>query len=512
MPTKVAPKGQKPPGKLPFQKSQKTNSDMSNGQDPKNAATILFEEKIYNGAKIRTLNDSQIQQASAAANELLLDRSNTEKAISAPKLVTLPSAIRSCWPDLFPSVSSAKKSIRKGAFFVRRQTGSDNNEKELELKGKCDTKVFIGDTIFRKVPNYLEPRFRSRGPSTEEIIGRAVGGKLRIAYLDKDLAIVVKPHGMPGHKFHAGTNHNNGDDDDGDQKTNQKSTEAKDINNDDNSSRLVSMHELLLHCLPTSGGTDVLRRPAAVHRLDRPTYGLLVVARTRPCARFLSKVFEERPETLVKRYRAIVHGHMKGLISNEGKPRKGSGTFIRTPLGGKECISEYFIVNKLVAVGHQSTKLESSGLQKQKQQNQQPNQPMYLTLVDLILHTGRKHQLRRHLASLGHPIAGDSRYGNVDAEQCLSMTLGRKSKTLMLAAVEITFLHPISTKSPKAKAPKMVPRREDVTSRYSVLANDSTTLFDASKGTLNVSIAMPESMMQILRNTETIQDSTTNTK
>ena len=65
------------------------------------------------------------------------------------------------------------------------------------------------------------------------------------------------------------------------------------------------------------GENDHFRRPAAIHQLDQQTYGLLIVAKTRPTARFLSNTFGERSKSLVKRYRAIVHGHFDTTADND---------------------------------------------------------------------------------------------------------------------------------------------------------------------------------------------------
>ncbi|MGI9329172.1 MAG: RluA family pseudouridine synthase [Gammaproteobacteria bacterium] len=116
-------------------------------------------------------------------------------------------------------------------------------------------------------------------------------------------------------------------------------------------------------------------RPAfTVHRLDRAASGLLLVAHSKSMAAALSKLFSERE--IEKRYCAVVDGDLSR-----------SPAFIRVeePLDEKEAISEISF-RQLSTDGQRS-------------------------LVDVRIETGRKHQIRRHLAGLGHPVIGDRLYG-----------------------------------------------------------------------------------------------------
>jgi 23S rRNA-/tRNA-specific pseudouridylate synthase len=658
-------------------------SDSINRNRNRNKQKAVFEETIYRGVGL----DVAVAVASAATapndngtGSRSSHVSNSTASFASIISVPLPVAVRSCWPDLFPTMSSAKKSIRKGIFFVKHSNENANSKsnlnsnananasrpnkikankrinstirgkewKKIDLtdyqndddqqlllspqKGKGDTRIFVGDTLLRKLlpatsttvvmtddPNNDDDnnnaqqrqyqqlqRFRTRGPSTDDVISRAIGGKLQLAYLDPHLAVVVKPHGMPVQKvlLLPVTDRKSG----GKAGTVVAATTATANDNDgvdsssknsSNNSRVISMHELLLHCLPpllprpqrpqqqqqqsphsaddrtgkqssnsndididsnddcvgSGGSDDPLRRPAAIHRLDRPTYGLLIVARTRPSARFLGRVFEERTETLVKRYRSIVHGHLPGIIidgdndddkasgkcnendngsiSGDANPSKrDGGTFVRSSLSGKDCLTEYFIVKKLVVAGDgggfhpkvQPPSPAASAATRSKAPQQQ--QKLLLTLVDLVLHTGRKHQLRRHMASLGHPIVGDTRYGRSKDDEILSNALvssllvattttttitntakQQLSLPLMLAAVEITFPHPLGASSSSCSVTMAARTVTDSNSssneakyKYCVMAKDSKHSFDASRRTLNVAISMPDSMQYILRN------------
>jgi tRNA pseudouridine32 synthase/23S rRNA pseudouridine746 synthase len=121
-------------------------------------------------------------------------------------------------------------------------------------------------------------------------------------------------------------------------------------------------------------------RPAfTVHRLDRAANGLILVAHTKTTAAALSAQFRERK--IEKRYRALVRGDFSGHPS----PLR-----IDEPIDGKDAISE-FSLQEVIGDGEHS-------------------------LVDVRIETGRKHQIRRHLAGLGHPVIGDRLYGTGEAD------------------------------------------------------------------------------------------------
>ncbi len=159
-----------------------------------------------------------------------------------------------------------------------------------------------------------------------------------------------------------------------------------------------TVENALSYNLTVSKASDALKWPKPVHRLDKPTGGLLIVAKT---LRVLSQVSEQLHDRQVhKRYRAIVLGRLEG-----------SG-YISDPLDGKHAATRYQSIRTVPSLTCQ-----------------------WLTLVDLWPQTGRYHQIRRHLASLGHPILGDGEYtleGKV-----------LKSKGLFLWSVEVTFQHPV---------------------------------------------------------------------
>lgn len=121
-------------------------------------------------------------------------------------------------------------------------------------------------------------------------------------------------------------------------------------------------------------------RPAfTVHRLDRAANGLILVAHSKRMAAALSKIFQSRK--VEKRYLALVAGD----FSSHPDPLR-----IEQAIDGRNAVSE-FSLRQLGATREQS-------------------------LVDVRIETGRKHQIRRHLADLGHPVVGDRLYGSGEAD------------------------------------------------------------------------------------------------
>lgn len=161
--------------------------------------------------------------------------------------------------------------------------------------------------------------------------------------------------------------------------------------------KFKTVENALAGSLSPSAQPDALRWPRPVHRLDYSTSGLLLVAKTAGAQVFLGQQFEEK--TIRKRYRAVV----TGMPSASGR--------VDEPINDMPAQSEYSAVETVPSL--------RSG---------------QLTLVDLYPLTGRTHQLRIHMAAIGHPIVGDQKYGpegNV-----------LKGKGLFLAAVELSFPHP----------------------------------------------------------------------
>lgn len=146
-------------------------------------------------------------------------------------------------------------------------------------------------------------------------------------------------------------------------------------------------------------------RYAPVHRLDRETSGVLIVAKTRPAARYLSRAFALG--MIKKTYLAVVEGvpsSKKGHITLPLRVEKGYRSRTSPETRGMDALTHYSLLRRLD--GGRS-------------------------LLAVEIETGRTHQIRVHLASIGHPICGDRQYGNA-----------RGGGRLLLHAWKISFPHP----------------------------------------------------------------------
>ena len=156
------------------------------------------------------------------------------------------------------------------------------------------------------------------------------------------------------------------------------------------------------------------KRPELVHRLDRDTSGVILAAKTKPAAGFLGKALQAR--RLDKIYLA--------LVAAAPEPRAGT---INAPLVRQEIGREsYMRVAAPDAPGAQASLSRYRTVAASEEG----------ALVELEPKTGRMHQLRVHMASIGRPLVGDVRYGG-------ALTLaGRAAPRLMLHAAKLTFPHP----------------------------------------------------------------------
>jgi len=214
---------------------------------------------------------------------------------------------------------------------------------------------------------------------------------LDIVYEDDDLAIINKPAGMMVHAGAGAT--------------------------DDARNRGTLVNALLHHFQSLSGVAGELR-PGIVHRLDRATSGLMVVAKNDEAHRRLARQFSTRE--VHKTYVALVHGWPKkdrgtlqSAISRDAQKRTRMTT--RKP-GGREAVTHYVVTRKI-----------DSPYGK-------------FALLELKIETGRTHQIRVHMASLGHPVVGDSLYG---APTSLKALVNKKRAAGMPATLALgrNFLH-----------------------------------------------------------------------
>jgi 23S rRNA pseudouridine1911/1915/1917 synthase len=156
-------------------------------------------------------------------------------------------------------------------------------------------------------------------------------------------------------------------------------------------------------------------RPRVVHRLDKETSGLVVFARTVAAERGLGKQFHAH--TVVRRYLAVVPGFVpaqridRRLVRDRGDGRRGVSD---APDVGQEAVTFVDVVERLKAY----------------------------TLLSCRLETGRTHQIRIHLAGLGHPVCGDKVYRHRPDGTVFDDQSG--APRLALHAAELGFLHPVN--------------------------------------------------------------------
>lgn len=158
------------------------------------------------------------------------------------------------------------------------------------------------------------------------------------------------------------------------------------------------------------GGDPI--RPGIVHRLDRDTSGLMVVARTQRAHEELTEALRAR--LVSRRYRTLVWGHVEEPHGRVDAPIARSPrepTRMAVVVGGKEARTEYEVVRRFEL-------------------------PVPCTELRCRLETGRTHQIRVHLQAIGHPVVGDTRYGG--ARQSLSVP------RQFLHAEHLGFSHPRS--------------------------------------------------------------------
>lgn len=146
----------------------------------------------------------------------------------------------------------------------------------------------------------------------------------------------------------------------------------------------------------TSSG-QVNLRPGIVHRLDKDTSGVILVARNQEYFEYLKNLFQSRE--MKKTYLALVYGKLEPRIGVIDKPiALKSGSTKRTVWGGK--------MEKPAVTEYKVLKYIESDLALTR-----ANKSPYFSLLEAYPKTGRTHQIRIHLSSVGHPIVGDSLYG-----------------------------------------------------------------------------------------------------
>ncbi|HLJ76923.1 MAG TPA: RluA family pseudouridine synthase [Acidobacteriaceae bacterium] len=252
--------------------------------------------------------------------------------------------------------------------------------------------------------------YRLRGGETVEVLGDPVRPPLkafaediplRVVYEDDALSVIDKPAGM---MVHAGAG----------------ATEAGTLVN------------ALLHRYGTLSSTGGELRPGIVHRLDKQTSGLIVVARNDAVHARLAEMFSRRE--MRKMYIALVHGHLRQDSGTVNAPvardlLRRTRMTTRREAGARSAVSHYTVERRITSPWGK------------------------FTLVRVRIETGRTHQIRVHMASIGHPVVGDTLYG---APAQISHEKGGSQLSLprnFLHAAELEFTHPVTRKQLHLEAP-----------------------------------------------------------
>ncbi|MGB6110345.1 MAG: RluA family pseudouridine synthase [Acidobacteriaceae bacterium] len=279
--------------------------------------------------------------------------------------------------------------------------GVDGNPRSVKASGKLRT-----GEIISVVGDPTVPPLRAEA---EDI-------PLNIVYEDAHFAVINKPAGMMVHAGSGAT---------------------------DSARNRGTLVNALLHHMATLSETGGPLRPGIVHRLDKQTSGLIVVAKDDATHRRLSKMFADRE--VHKTYIALVHGAIKsdrGTLNapiSRDQQRRTRMTTHR--MGGRTAVSHYRVLERFQSrYGH-------------------------FTLVEVEIETGRTHQIRVHLSSTGHPVVGDTLYGAphrilppleapasrlqkaAALEQAISVDRN------FLHAMRLRLIHPDSGKSMEFEAP-----------------------------------------------------------
>ncbi|HEY1270802.1 MAG TPA: RluA family pseudouridine synthase [Terriglobales bacterium] len=295
-------------------------------------------------------------------------------------------------PETFPAafvVDSENAGKRLDQFLVARLKGASRARVQQVI---AEGKVSVNG-------NPAKASLKLRGGERVQVLGPVQTPQLRavpedipldVVYEDEDFAVINKPSGMMVHTGAGSTD------------------EAR------NRGTLVNA---LLHRFGSLSSTSGESRPGIVHRLDKDTSGLIVVAKNDEAHRRLASQFARRQ--VAKMYTALVHGEVRresGTIdSSISRDRVRRTRMTTRRSGGRTAMTHYRVRERFDTLFGK------------------------FTLLEVKIETGRTHQIRVHLASLGHPVVGDTLYGA--PRELASRSRNRTAPRLSLSR---NFLHSTS--------------------------------------------------------------------
>lgn len=198
------------------------------------------------------------------------------------------------------------------------------------------------------------------------------------------------------------------------------------------------VNALIAHCGNSLSGIGGVRRPGIVHRLDKDTSGVMVVAKTDEAHRNLAEQFADhgREGTLIRKYQALVWGVPLPRIG-EIETMIGRHPTNRLKMAVRRKDGKYALTT------YEVTKI----LREKAKGKAEPA----MSLVECTLKTGRTHQIRVHMAHIGHPILGDPLYGSGFQSKTATLQKDAQSAILRLKrqalhAAILGFTHPITKK------------------------------------------------------------------
>ena len=248
---------------------------------------------------------------------------------------------------------------------------------------KANQPMKAGQTIVVELPEPVDP-----APQAEAL-------PLPIVYQDSDLIVIDKPAGMV---VHPAAGHAGG-----------------------------TLVNALLHHVSDLSGIGGEKRPGIVHRLDRGTSGLMVVAKNDAAHEELSRQFQDRE--VEKEYIALVWGEVQ------------SGRRIDAPIG-RDPVNR----KKMSARARRSREAVTRIVKTEKF-------GVVLTLAHIAIYTGRTHQIRVHLNAIGHPIVGDSLYGGVHRRVPGDLRAVTHLTRPFLHAARLVFTHPTDNRRMEFMSP-----------------------------------------------------------